>query len=61
MYVKLQLGTGATYGQTDTLSDTRGRHMAGKIPLVGQGFNIHKKNKDISNSFADSLMNMFKK
>lgn len=59
--IKKQLGTGATYGQIDRLSDTRGRQMAGKIPLVGQGFNIHQNNKDISNSFADSLMNMFKK
>lgn len=59
--VKTQLGAGATYGNIDPLTDTRSRQMTGKIPLVGQGFKIHQQNKDLSNSFADSLMNMFKK
>lgn len=59
--VKLQLGAGATYGNVDKLTDSRSRQIAGKLPLIGQGFKINQQNKDLSNSFADSLMNMFKK
>ena len=56
-----QLARGAVYGQTDKLEDSRARLMAGKAPSIGRGFKLHKTNKDLSNSFANSLANMFKK
>ena len=56
-----QLARGATFGQTDKLEDSRARLMAGKAPSIGRGFKLNKTNKDLSNSFANSLANMFKK
>lgn len=56
-----QLARGATYGQTDRLEDSRARLMAGKAPSIGKGFKLNRTNKDLSNSFANSLANMFKK
>lgn len=56
-----QLARGAAFGQTDKLEDSRARLMAGKTPKIGKGFNLSRTNKDLSNSFANSIANMFKK
>lgn len=57
-----QIARGAAFGQTDTLSDSRARLMTGKVPNIGkEGFNMNKKHKDLSNSFANSIANLFKK
>lgn len=56
-----QIARGATYGQTDRLTDSRARLMSGKLSGIGKGFTVAKTNKDLSNSFANSLANMFKK
>ena len=55
------LGQGAAYGQVDTLQDNRSRTMTGKLLRVGKGFDVAKKDKDLSNSFANAIANMFKK
>ena len=58
--VSRQLSRGVAYGQIDTLSDPRGRLMAGKLVNVGEGYNILKKNKNKANSFATNLLNLFR-
>lgn len=57
-HLKDQLGRGAMYGQTDTLSDSRARIMTGKMLPVGEGFSTPKT---VINNIGTNIRNFFLK